>query len=66
MKFKKFQELHHRIVQKQVKVKDIGFDKEIHKERYIFPEERIRHKIIDDLKLVWYNNKISKNNKSVG
>ena len=38
-------------------------DKEIPKERYIFPKER--QKIIDDLRLILqYNNGISKNNKS--
>ena len=38
-------------------------DKEIPNERYISPEER--QKIIYDLRLIYYNNGISKNNKFV-
>ena len=36
-------------------------EKEIPKERYISPEKR--QQITDDLRLVWYDNGISKNSK---
>ena len=38
-------------------------DKEITKQRYIFPKER--QEIIDELRLRWYNNGISKNHISL-
>ena len=42
----------------------IEYDKEIHKERHISPEERL--KIIDALRLIWqYYNVLSVNNKFV-
>ena len=51
MKLQKFQELHCRIVQRNLKAENTVIDREILKERYLSPENR--QKIIDDLRLIW-------------
>ena len=51
MKLQKSHEFHHRIVQKQFRVKkNTRCDREMPKERYLSPEKR--QSIIDDLKLL--------------
>ena len=50
--------------QNNLEIVKIEYDKEIHKERHISPEERL--KIIDALRLIWqYYNVLSVNNKFV-